>query len=247
MRLVQAGHDERNLYSGGIAGDQTTKEVGIVSWFNYPWDMVLRPKNSLLAITFPNMAELIAALPQVGYDQSERMTLWAECDRIKFNPTRINEIGFCECDCSSFLAVCLRFVGVEIPKNSYTGSIENNLLATGYFEKLTGTICENPEELKRGDILLNTLHHVAIAIDTGKETERKKDDFYGIVTVSDYLQVRTEPRKRSNINEFIIDDGTSFRLPPNMEIHIVETYGKWGKLANIDGWVFLSYIKRLDK
>ena len=40
--LSNSGHDERGLYSGGAAGDQTGGEITAAPYFNFPWDCVLR-------------------------------------------------------------------------------------------------------------------------------------------------------------------------------------------------------------
>ena len=40
--ISNSGSDENGKYSGGQAGDQTGKEWQIRSWYNRPWNYVLR-------------------------------------------------------------------------------------------------------------------------------------------------------------------------------------------------------------
>ena len=42
MQMVQAGSNERGGIIGGKSGDQTGSEIGVRSYYNYPWDVVLR-------------------------------------------------------------------------------------------------------------------------------------------------------------------------------------------------------------
>lgn len=40
--MVQAGINERGGVTGGQSGDQTGSEIGVRSYYDYPWDVVLR-------------------------------------------------------------------------------------------------------------------------------------------------------------------------------------------------------------
>ena len=41
-QLVQASSNEFGGITGGVSGDQTGREIGIVNWYSYPWDCALR-------------------------------------------------------------------------------------------------------------------------------------------------------------------------------------------------------------
>ncbi len=41
-KIVQAGGNEFGAAHGGRTGDQTGREVAVMSYYNFPWDMVLR-------------------------------------------------------------------------------------------------------------------------------------------------------------------------------------------------------------
>ena len=62
------------------------------------------------------------------------------------------------------------------------------------------------------------------------------------VHVSDYLNVRIGPGVDFPILEHC--NGELFRLPPDIEIAIVEESKGWGRINNINGWVSLNYLRR---
>ena len=41
-KLVHASINEKGTISGGKTGDQTGKEICVRSYYDYPWDLVLR-------------------------------------------------------------------------------------------------------------------------------------------------------------------------------------------------------------
>lgn len=41
-QLVQAGINEKGAVTGGVSGDQSGGEIAVRSYYNYPWDCVLR-------------------------------------------------------------------------------------------------------------------------------------------------------------------------------------------------------------
>lgn len=70
---------------------------------------------------------------------------------------------------------------------------------------------------------------------------KKVTQYAGIVSVSDYLNVRTGAGTSfPNVSL----GGSPFRLPSGMPISIEAESNGWGKLTGVNGWVSLSYIKR---
>lgn len=87
-QILQASVNEKGTVSGGMSGDQTGKEIGVRSYYNYPWDCVLRytggissnptkPAATMLTVTIPqvrdgdtgaSVAMLQAALKYHGFD-----------------------------------------------------------------------------------------------------------------------------------------------------------------------------------
>ena len=183
ITLGMAAKDENGKYRGGKAGDQTGKEVYLCNWYNRPWDTVIRWKSEDNAKGFANILRLLCANNNVGYDQVERTTLWAEAQRINWQPTRIGEIKACECDCSSLMAVCARFLGFAVSKDIWTGNLEAAFRATKAVEVYkTSEYTSKPDNLKVGDILLNTQHHVAAVVSiTGSTTVAGKPTGAGVL------------------------------------------------------------------
>lgn len=239
MRIAQASHDEMGQYRGGTAGNQSGDELNIKSWYNRPWNVVFRPKSAVFGDNMATVAEMLVANRNVGYDQGERTTLYDSCARIGWNPSLINTLPPCECDCSSLIAVVLRFLGVAIPKTVTTMTMSAALTTTGLFDRLTESqYLQTGDRLRRGDILLNTAHHVAIAVDNG---QAPINPYAGTVTASDYLNVRTGPGTNYPIVKV---NGSPFALPPSMVVAICEEVNGWGRLSNISGWVYLKYIHK---
>ena len=63
------------------------------------------------------------------------------------------------------MAVCARFLGCPISKDIWTGNLEAAFRATKAVEVYkTSDYTSKPDNLKVGDILLNTQHHVAAVV-----------------------------------------------------------------------------------
>lgn len=241
VRLAQASKDENGRYTNGKAGDQTGSELNTRTWYNRPWDTVLRPISIDLGKQIAHVAQILVKSNRIGYDQYQRTSLWNQCEKIEWNINRINEIQPCECDCSSLIAVILRFCNISIPKTVYTGNMTAYILRTGKFICLRESkYLIGDQYLREGDIVLNTAHHVAICLDDGEKSQIAFTAYAAQVRVNTYLQVRTAP----NGAEYKFSDGTSFRLPNGMTVAIVQESGKWGRLSDIQGWVSLSYLVR---
>lgn len=173
IKIGMAAKDERGKYSGGIPGDQTRQEVYIRSWYNRPWDRVIRLNDPERAERLAAATEAICNNEYVGYSQSTRLTLW---EQAALHGWRCEEIDTpCNCDCSSLVAVAARAAGLQIPKDIWTGNLETAFMRTGGVTVLRDSMYRNSDVyLRRGDILLNTLHHVAVALGNGSKVETVK-------------------------------------------------------------------------
>ena len=65
-QIVQASINERGGITGGQSGDQTGSEIGIRSYYNYPWDVVLRYVGDLGEETEPSEPESQLPMLQQG-------------------------------------------------------------------------------------------------------------------------------------------------------------------------------------
>lgn len=173
IKIGQASRDERGRYSGGLAGDQDGREVAIREWYNRPWDKVLRCKDVAKAEKIAVAMEKACKNNCIGYDQSQRTTLYSLA---KSNGWRIEDIKTpCETDCSALVAVCVNAAGVKVSGDIYTGNEAAALLKTGEFELLSAPkYLMTDEYLKRGDILLYEFHHTAIVLENGRKAEKDR-------------------------------------------------------------------------
>lgn len=166
--MVKIGHaysDENGTARGGKAGDQTSKELLVQDWYNKKWLAVFRAKDSKVAEQIAYAMEQACANNNIGYDQSQRTTLFNLVKKYNFDLSKVTEK--CECDCSSLVAVCVNAAGIKVNKDMYTGNQKTVLSNTGKFEVLTTTkYLIKPDYLQRGDILLGP-GHTAIVLSDG--------------------------------------------------------------------------------
>lgn len=175
VRVSNCGHDENNRYSGGAAGDQTGTEWYLRGWYAYPWNYVLRWKDQTLADLFADLAVEAAENSLIGYDQNQRNTFWSHLKASNYRPAQITIA--CEADCSSGTIALIRAVGflkgikeLQNCNATYTGDMMpwfRSVAGQKYFEILTGKHLTDSSVARRGDINLNTAHHVNITVDNG--------------------------------------------------------------------------------
>lgn len=166
VKIGHASLDERGCARGGQAGDQTGREVFTRNWYNGNWDMVIRPREAAVAEKIAAACEAGCANNKIGYDQSQRTTLFQQAKANHWDLSRITEN--CETDCSAFVAVCVNAAGVSVSRDIYTGNQAAALRATGRFDFLTEAKYRTREDyLRRGDILLRESGHTAMVLTTG--------------------------------------------------------------------------------
>lgn len=154
---VLIGHasiGDGNKSKGGLAGDQTGKEVCTRAWYDKGWDAVLRPKTSALAENSARLCEILCENENVGYDQNQRNSLWTTYKKtLQISPT-----VKVECDCSSLMTYCAILGGANIVYGSNaptTSTMVSKYKASGNYEVLTDEkYLKNSDYLKRGDILV---------------------------------------------------------------------------------------------
>lgn len=169
VQIAHASKDENNKLRNGIAGDQTGKEVCIRSWYNRPWNVMIRFKDPEMAEKVAQDMEWAAANDYIGYDQNQRNTLLNEARKVNFNLSKIKVK--CECDCSSLVSVVCMYAGIPESTLTYKGNcattstLKRLLRSTGLVEIYTTALYTvHTEKLKRGDILLSEGHHVAVVV-----------------------------------------------------------------------------------
>lgn len=161
---VKIGHariDERGKTSGGALGDNNGKEVMISDWYNKPWVAVFRAKDASVAEKIAKTMEAACANDNIGYDQSNRTSLY---QLAKANGWNLASVAKCETDCSALVSVCVNAAGITVSKDMYTGNEKAILNATGKFTCYTSSdYCKASGKLQKGDILLGN-GHTAIVV-----------------------------------------------------------------------------------
>lgn len=178
--ISNCGHDENGKYSGGKAGDQTGTEWQVRTWYNRPWNYVLRYPDTKVANEISRLATDAANNENIGYDQADRYTFWDQLKKCGYEPSKIKTP--CEADCSSGVAAIVKAVGYlknikalqGVSIYLYTGNIRAGLKNAG-FQVITDPKYLNSDNyLLPGDILLCEGHHVATNISTGKNAVASK-------------------------------------------------------------------------
>lgn len=179
MRIGHASISENNNNGRdgkAKAGDQTEKEVCIRTFYKKPWKFLLRCKDVNKAEIMAKACEAICANPNVGYDQSQRLTLHNELAKINYDYNKLNTP--CECDCSSFMTVCAECAGIIVPYTNNNAPVTANMVKlfqkTGMFDIITEGINEE-QNLKRGDILVGPPNtHTVMVLDDGTPSHIQK-------------------------------------------------------------------------
>ena len=179
--ISNCGHDENGRYTGGAAGDQTGGEWEIRSWYNRPWDYVLRHPDENVREMIASMAEAAARNDLIGYDQNDRYTFWEHLKASNYDPAQITVK--CEADCSSGVAAIVKGAGYRLNNAAlkgvsiycYTGNLRSALKAAGFTVLSASKYLTSASYLLRGDILLYEGHHVATNLTTGSQAGSGSD------------------------------------------------------------------------
>ena len=204
--IGHACKNENGTYKDGQAGDQTKVEVYIRTWYNRPWNVILRAKDNLVREKIATAMELACKNDKIGYSQLTRNSLWNNIKTSNFDPSKTTkEVNT---DCSALVCVCCAYAGVpiqylQISNNSLTTStLRKYLLQSGMFEAITDKeYLINDKKLLRGDILLYEGHHTAVNLNDGinakKTTELKSLD----VIAQEVLEGKwgNEPQRRIDL------------------------------------------------
>ena len=167
--IGQARNDEHKKTRGGSAGDQTGKEVAISGWshgssWNH-WSYVARFKDPEKARIAADAMEAACNNNHVGYDQSNRTSLYSVAKAANWDIENITTN--CECSCSPLVSVCINAAGVSVPAGWWTAnkSMKAAMQATGEFEFYTdSSYTASTKNLKRGDILVTTGRHAGMVL-----------------------------------------------------------------------------------
>ena len=161
-----ASIDDNGKTTGGQKGDQTGREVRTGSWYNFGQTVVLRFKDRNKAAKAATAMKQLCDNDADGYCQRHRTSLYTELEKVGWNPTALKTP--CETDCSAIMSPVLKCAGISVSKNIYTGNMVNAIMATGEFEKLTGSqYTSTGDNLMTGDISVAAGKHTIMALENG--------------------------------------------------------------------------------
>lgn len=259
MSISNCGHDERNKYSGGKAGDQTGTEWQVINWYNRPWKCVLRHPDVKVRKMIADMAKAAAKNNFVGYDQSQRYTFWEHLKASNYKPENITVA--CEADCSSGVAAIVKGAGYRLGIQKlkdvsiylYTGNMRAGLKAAG-FEVLTASkYLTSDAYLLEGDIILNDSAHVATNLTNGaKASGETSSGTTSGTSASSTAKVEYAQKKDAGLSgtyKVTASDGLNVRTGAgtNKSIILAMPYGAlcqcYGYYTDVNGvkWLYIAY------
>lgn len=182
MKLVHASIDENGHIHGGKAGDQTSKEVCVRTWYSKPWNVMLRYKDSKIAEKAMKAAVKLANSNLVGYDQYQRNSLYAQLKVNNWDVDAYIKSGVkTEADCSSFMydCYCIYVQSMRGQTNAPTTSTMRSFYKRHGFTAHTDSKMLKGTGLKAGDVVVSEGHHTAMIVDsTESETTPKYYEKY---------------------------------------------------------------------
>ncbi len=195
--ISNSGSDENGRGRGGQAGDQTGKEWQLRTWYDRPWDVVLRYPDQRVALKIAQLGIDAALNNCIGYDMNQRDTYFTQLKKAGWEPSKIT--AACEADCSAGVCANVKaagyLLGIAALQNhagTYTGNMRSALTRAGFQVLTASKYLNGSEYLLPGDILLNDVHHTATNITVGAKVKK----FWNpgtAVTTEDAIIGSTEP------------------------------------------------------
>lgn len=208
VKIGSARIDENGNARGGKAGDQTGKEVSTQKWYKHKkgW-IVLRAINSARAEKIARDMEYACKNKNIGYDQSQRSTLYDVARYYHFDCSAIKKP--CETDCSALVRVCCAYAGIDTPSFNTANEV-SVLMKTGEFIKLTDSkYTDSPNYLMRGDILVTRTHgHTVVVLTNGDYAIPRQPELNigGILVTAKSVFVRGAPVTGKSIGMVYMGD-----------------------------------------
>lgn len=238
--------DEIGHARGGQPGNQTGKELRIQPWYlNKKGWRVFRPKSAEVAQKLVYDMKAACENSNIGYDQSQRNTLYNASKPYGFDCAQVDTP--CECDCSSLVRVCVLYSGIKV-NDFNTASEPTRLLNTGEFYEMVGEeYTDSYKKLKAGDILCTKVKgHTAIVLNDGPDVdpepqpeppdppEPPEPTKQMVYVIGHSVNVRDSDSKAGKIM-FTAHKGNRFHLidiSPDTGWYHIETYKGPGYISN---------------
>lgn len=214
--------------SGDVAGDQNKKEVSTQNYYVHSkgW-RVFRAKDASKRKLIADAMRAACANNKIGYDQSQRNTLYNLAAKVGFDPAKVTKD--CETDCSALVRVCCAYAGIKM-SDFNTASQASRLLASGAFTELTGDkYTKQSAYLAEGDILVTkTKGHTVVVLTNGAKVE------------TDSVK---EPAASSGKKVKVTGASVNIRTGPGTKytaIHVAKKDEKY-TVPDTDGWRPIEY------
>lgn len=148
------------------AGDQTGKEVCTRTWYSKPWEMVLRYPDITISGQARDIAIKLANSNLVGYDQSERNTLYKQLEANNWDVDKYIASGVkTESDCSSFVyaVYCCLLPSLRGQSNApRTATAKSFYTSKGFKCYTTSDYTTSTNKLVKGDLLNKAGSHIVM-------------------------------------------------------------------------------------
>lgn len=246
--IVHASLNEKGGIYGGEPGDQAS-EICVRSYYDRPWDLVLRYPDPVLADEYTKKAEALAADPAHGYDQLHR---WGP-----------------DFDCSSLVCYVVESVGVPVRsagKSTFTGNMKAGFTKCGFVIVDTNAPSASDAPVRPPSESSDKIHVVTKGETLGAISKR-----YGVsidelmnankfiknpnkIYIGDRLTIPTkteqvyhgEVKTNGGVLNIRAGKGTNYKiigtLPNGAGVTLSNVSGEWFKLADRDGYVCGRYI-----
>ena len=163
---------------GGVAGDQTGREVVVRDWYDFEQIYVYRHPDPRVGEKLAELATDTAMNPHVGYDQNGRLTFRNALRKVNYAPKKI--ATDVETDCSACTAALIEAVGVllgikalaDFDTTLSTHGMDAPLRAAGFKRLTASKYLRSGDYLMKGDISLAPGHHVNIAVTNGSKVPK---------------------------------------------------------------------------
>lgn len=236
-KLSNCGHDERNKYSGGVAGDQKGDEWAIIDWYSRPWTECYYHPDQRVNDLMADLAIEAAQNNNCGYDQGQRLTFWKQLVEVGYRPTDIKKV--CEADCSSGVLALAKAVGYilgidalkNINESGYTGNEGSILKRAGYVVTKEKKYLTSDASLKRGYILNYPGHHTATYVGNGKKQSDSTSAVPESVVISQANGKVAQGQKWFNVNY-----GTTLIIYKGEKLVEDDEYGNKSRSAALCIW-----------
>lgn len=164
IKIGSARIDENGRISGGVAGDQTGREVAEQDFYMHSkgWYM-LRPKDPFVAEKIAEAMRQACANDHIGYDQNNRISV---VTNVKIYGTLQKIQVPTESDCGTLIRACIyQATGVDVG-DFYTGNEVAVLEQSGIFEKAKSV--SSSADVYNGDVLVTKKKGHTVAITSGR-------------------------------------------------------------------------------